>query len=650
MINFQNTRLSTKIFAILLTASVTLIVIVTIATFTIVRELTMNSQKEKASLLIDTIKPTVSLALFLGIHEMGDKLSSITRLNEVVAIKIVDSRGANVLNYSKYRNVSSENSITITKSISEPSSLTPIGSITLTYSGEEFKNAMNRFYILYTWIILMALIIAIFLLAWINGLLKPIQIIAKTLRNFRPGERVSFELTNPQTEFKQIIQAFEVLQERVLEYSNEIQSINQNLELKVAEQTKAVTHTLYYDNLTGLPNRLKCQSDLQHAPYNTAAIINIDDFKEINDFFGIDVGDHLLVQFAFWLEEMKISPYRIGGDEFAFIKSANHSNETFIHDLEKLLSFLSEKSFLINDESVHIRATIGIALNSDTPLIHADVALNKAREKRIHSWIYDSSEGIEKQYENNIAMSSKIRQALIEHRIVCQYQPIVSALTGEIVKYETLVRIQNEDGTLIGPYEFLPIARKTKLYHHITQEVVYQACRCFAKRDEEFTINLSSSDILDVRTVMTIENILRQTGTAHRLIFEILESEGIENFEEVASFITKMKALGVRFAIDDFGTGYSNYENILKLNVDFLKIDGSLIRSIDSNPRHRIVVEAIVDFARRIRVDTVAEFVASEEILTIIKTLGITYAQGFHTGKPEFLPYKESASANAATH
>lgn len=98
-----------------------------------------------------------------------------------------------------------------------------------------------------------------------------------------------------------------------------------------------------------------------------------------------------------------------------------------------------------------------------------------------------------------------------------------------------------------------------------------------------------------------------------------------------------MKHLGAKFAIDDFGTGYSNFENILKLNVDILKIDGTLIKSINENPRHRIVVEAIVDFAQRIGVDTVAEFVSSEDILQNITELGITYAQGFHTGKPDYL-------------
>jgi EAL domain-containing protein (putative c-di-GMP-specific phosphodiesterase class I) len=119
-----------------------------------------------------------------------------------------------------------------------------------------------------------------------------------------------------------------------------------------------------------------------------------------------------------------------------------------------------------------------------------------------------------------------------------------------------------------------------------------------------------------------------------------LESDGIEDFDEAASFIARMKAFGVKFAIDDFGTGYSNFENILKLNVDILKIDGSLIKSIDENPRHRIVVEAIVDFAHRIGIDTVAEFVSSEEILQNVTDLGITYAQGFHTGKPQFLDQK----------
>lgn len=637
MIRFNDARISTKIISTLIFGVVVISSVVTLVTVWIVRDLTMNAQKEKAALLLDTVEPSVAISLFLGIKDMGEKLSSITRIHEVIALQITDTEGKMILDYSRYRGIPPSESIQITKNLMEPSSLKPIGIITLTYSGEEFTQTMNRFYTLYGWIAFGVFAILWMMLIWINRLLLPIKLIARKVHNFKPGHLITFNIPYAQREFTQIIHAFEQMQQSVLEYSLKLQSINTDLEMKVSEQTREALHHLYYDNLTSLPNRLKLQEDLSERSCSTVAILNIDDFKEINDFFGIDTGDWLLGQIGRWLQEMKLHPYRIGGDEFAFRLKEGTSPAQFRHDIETLLSLLSEKLFMIAEETVHIRATVGIAIESEKPLIHADIALNQARVLGQPVSIYDHSEGIEAQYQVNIAMSAQIRQALVEHRIVCQYQPIVSCSTGKIEKFETLVRIRNEDGTLIAPNDFLPIAQKTKLYHHITQEVVYQACTLFSTRDEQFSINLSSSDILDQHTVTTIENILHQTGTANRVIFEILESEGIENFDEVASFIVRMKALGAKFAIDDFGTGYSNYENILKLNVDILKIDGSLIKSINENSRHRIVVEAIIDFAHRIGIDTVAEFVASEEILRTVTEIGVTHSQGFYTGKPVFL-------------
>ncbi len=637
MNRFKNARLSTKIFMTLITAAVIVFATIAFVTFTIVRDLTMNSQKEKAALLIETVAPSVALSLFLDLNDIQDKLSSVIGQDQVVALSVSDLKGNTLLNYRQNKSLSVYDSIKITKSLMEPTSQKPIGSISLTYSGEEFVKVMHRFYTLYGWLLLGVFGILWLMLIWINRLLLPIQRIAKTVRNFKPGQSITFDIPYAQKEFTQIIHAFEAMQLTVFEYSQKLQSINNNLEIQVAEKTREATHHLYYDNLTGLPNRFKLQEELSIANRSSVAILNIDDFKEINDFFGIDTGDSLLSQIGKWLQEMKLHPYRIGGDEFAFRLKEGTSAEQFRHDIENLLSLLSEKIFIIEEESVHVRATVGIAIDSEKPLIHADVALNQARGLKHTVSIYDHSEGVEAQYQANMAMSALIRQALVEHRIVCQYQPIVSCISGKIEKYETLVRIRNENGTLIAPNDFLAIAQKTKLYHHITQEVVYQACTLFATRKEQFSINLSSSDILHQHTVTVIEHILAQTGTANRVIFEILESEGIENFDEVASFIARMKALGAKIAIDDFGTGYSNYENILKLNVDILKIDGSLIKSINENARHKIVVEAIVDFAHRIGIDTVAEFVASEEILRSVTELGITYVQGFHTGKPQFL-------------
>ncbi|DAB38089.1 MAG TPA: hypothetical protein CFH83_07725 [Sulfuricurvum kujiense] len=231
-------------------------------------------------------------------------------------------------------------------------------------------------------------------------------------------------------------------------------------------------------------------------------------------------------------------------------------------------------------------------------------------------------------------MASDVRRALFEHRIMCHYQPIVDFKTGEINKYETLVRMIDDVGNMVPPMEFLPIAKQTKLYPQITLEVLYQACTLFATRSEEFSINLSDSDIRNTHTVSEIIRTITETGTAPRIVFEILESEGIESYAEVTQFITKVKALGAKIAIDDFGTGYSNFENILKLSVDYIKIDGSLIREISSNPRHHIIVETIIDFARKIGAKTIAEFVSDEEIYNTLKKLDVDYSQGYFTGKP----------------
>lgn len=427
------------------------------------------------------------------------------------------------------------------------------------------------------------------------------------------------------------------LKKRIEAATDELYEINEGLDEKVREKTRQLTESFYHDSLTALPNRSKLQEDLTLSHLNTVAILNVDDFKEINDFFGIDAGDDILKQIASRLLEMNLKPYRIGGDEFAVLLPSDFSSKTVEEYISQLLHQFGEKAFIVKDDSFHLRATIGIAIKSNKPLLHADVALNKARANKKTYSIYNANEGIEERYKSNIAISAEIRDALIKHRIFCQYQPIVNTKTGLIEKYETLVRIQREDGSFIYPNTFLPIAQKTKLYPQITKEVITQACYAFSKRTEHFSINLASSDILDPETIATIEQIVKQTKTANRIVFEILESEGIENFDEVAAFITRMKKLGATIAIDDFGSGYSNFENILKLNIDFLKIDGSLIRNIDKNSRQRIVVESIVDFAHRIGIETIAEFVATEEILKIVTELGINYSQGYYTGKPQFL-------------
>ena len=393
----------------------------------------------------------------------------------------------------------------------------------------------------------------------------------------------------------------------------------------------------YFDQLTNLPNRQKMLLDISVNSPTACAIFNIDEFKEINDFFGTENGDKILQDIAKWFLKFDFETYRIDGDEFAILYYEDLSIEHIKHNIENILSLFEEKQFHIEGEIIHIRFSTGIAKESKNLLTKADIAVHYAKENKIKISVYEENANIEKKYKENIAMATSIREALIDNRIICHYQPILDIKTNKINKYETLVRMIDKDGNLIPPMSFLNIAKKTKLYSHITQEVIHQACNTFKDREEAFSINLSIDDIKDSNTVQEIIKTIIKTNTASRIIFEILESEGIENYEEVVNFITQIKALGAKIAIDDFGTGYSNFEHILKLNVDYIKIDGSLIKGIQQDKKHKIIVETIVDFAKKVGSKTIAEFVSDEEIFKNIKEIGVDFSQGYFTGKPSLL-------------
>jgi diguanylate cyclase (GGDEF)-like protein len=391
----------------------------------------------------------------------------------------------------------------------------------------------------------------------------------------------------------------------------------------------------FYDQLTGLQNRQKLFVDISKKHPVACAIFNIDDFKEINDFFGAENGDQILKDISLWFSKLDLETYRVDGDEFAILYYEDISLETIEHNVRNILALFEEETFHIQNEKVQISFSVGIAKEKSNLFTKTDIALHYSKENKLKISIYKENANIEKKYKDNIATASAIREALLNNRIICYYQPIVNADTKEIVKYETLVRMIDKNGLVIPPLEFLSISKKTKLYSHITIEVINQACNTFKNRDEYFSVNLSIDDIKEPNTVYEIIKAITTTKTSSRIIFEILESEGIENYEEVSDFIMQMKALGAKIAIDDFGTGYSNFEHILKLNIDYIKIDGSLIKDIKDNNKHKIIVETIVDFAKKIGSKTVAEFVSDESTYLITKEIGIDYCQGFYIGKPD---------------
>ncbi|WP_419678174.1 EAL domain-containing protein [Aliarcobacter lanthieri] len=396
-------------------------------------------------------------------------------------------------------------------------------------------------------------------------------------------------------------------------------------------------HLMYFDQLTSLPNRHKIILDILEKKPTSCLVFNIDDFKEVNDFFGTNNADEILKDIASRFIKQKYNTYRIDGDEFAILFFDEKSIEDLQNEAKNILNLLDDEPFYIEDKSILISFSVGIAKSNDNLLTKADIAVNNAKSSDNHICVYDESHNIEERYKENIELAAQIKDAILEDRIVCYYQPLLNIENGEIYAYESLVRMIDSEGNLIPPFKFLKFSKKIRLYSSITKKVVQEACKTFQNRDENFSINLSIDDIKDTSTVEFILKTIQDTNTASKVTFEILESEGIENYNEVINFINQIKSLDAKIAIDDFGTGYSNFEHILRLDVDYIKIDGSLIKNIVQDEKHRIIVETIVSFARRIGIKTVAEFVSDDQILETIKNIGITCAQGFHIGKPESL-------------
>jgi EAL domain-containing protein (putative c-di-GMP-specific phosphodiesterase class I) len=209
---------------------------------------------------------------------------------------------------------------------------------------------------------------------------------------------------------------------------------------------------------------------------------------------------------------------------------------------------------------------------------------------------------LDKEYENNMRWTKKIKKAIKNDKIVIFFQPIIDNASEKINKYECLIRLIDEDDKVITPYFFLNIAKKAKLYKQLTKIVIQKSFENFRENDFEFSINLS-----------------------------------IENFYEIQKFIKNIKALGCRIAIDDFGTGYSNFEYLMRLEADFIKIDGSIIKEILHNKNSEIITNVIVDFAKKMNIQVIAEFVENKEIFEKVKELGIESSQGYYFSEPK--PY-----------
>jgi len=425
-----------------------------------------------------------------------------------------------------------------------------------------------------------------------------------------------------------------------------LETYNLELEHKVEEKTKELqkqNETLYNmsyrDLLTKLPNRHSLLKDLQSIENSTVIIIDLDAFKNINDLYGEDVGNDVLIQVATFLEEYishydAYKLYKIGPDEFVFMAASVDDSDT-ISMIDDLQYKIRNRKILINEYDlwINISVTIGVSIDQNSPLSTADIALNRAKEKQLLFYLYDARENIHKEYEDDLKYSRIIAKAVEEDLVVPYYQPIVDRV-GKTIKYEALMRIVI-DGEVYAPFFFLDISKKIKLYQLLEKKMIEKVFKKVLEEKIYVNINVSIEDVTNEEFIHFIEENLNQYNIGKYLTFEFLEDEKIFNYDDISKFRTLVKSYDAELAIDDFGSGYSSFAHVANLNVDYVKIDASLIKNIDKDKNSFIVVSTINDYVHSIGSKCVAEFVHSKEVFEILKEIGVDYFQGYYFSEPK---------------
>ncbi|WP_457942319.1 EAL domain-containing protein [Vreelandella alkaliphila] len=421
-------------------------------------------------------------------------------------------------------------------------------------------------------------------------------------------------------------------------------------ERKAAEAR--LTWLAEHDPLTELYNRRYFQDALKRTIANQAKgavlLLDLDQFKEINELSGHHVGDRLLREVAdtlFLNLSQRSIIARLGGDEFALLLE-DISSEQAINVAEYISQLLDGLGFTAAGRKHHVSASIGIALfpvNGQTPadlLASADMAMYKAKESGNQHWyLLNQAENAKDELQERVYWVERLHKALENDEFELWAQPIVRLKDRDIKHYEVLLRMRNDDGSLVSPAQFIPIAEQSGLIVQVDRWVLRHSLAALATLQKEglsLAVNLSGQSLHDLGLKQFLADQLKTSGAdPHHLILEVTETAAITDFSTARNVLQTVRDLGCRTALDDFGIGFSSFHYLSQLPVDYIKIDGSFIRSLLIDTDSHTLVKAIADIARGFGKQTIAEFVDQEALIPVLLSYGIQYGQGYHLGKPE---------------
>ncbi|RKR04182.1 PAS domain S-box-containing protein/diguanylate cyclase (GGDEF)-like protein [Kushneria sinocarnis] len=413
-----------------------------------------------------------------------------------------------------------------------------------------------------------------------------------------------------------------------------------------------IRHMAHHDALTNLPNRMlfgeRLGQALRHADDREQRVgtllLDLDNFKDVNDVLGHQAGDELLGQLAGRLGEALNAGEtlaRIGGDEFAVVAPAcRHHAE--VEDLARQLVSVSRSPFFINGHQIQTGISIGIALSSEGVdsaeqlFRQADLALYEAKRNGRNQYEFFRCD-MEEVARHRLDVETDLRQALTSHELLLYYQPIKNSANMALSGYEALLRWNHPTKGLIPPLQFIPIAEETGLIHEIGMWVLVEACREAMRWPPEQVVSVNLSPIQFGRRnlVDRVKGALATSGLApQRLELEITESVLLDETQRNLETLRQLKQLGVRIVLDDFGTGYSSLRYLRTFPFDKIKIDKSFINEVCESREALAIVRAITSMSRSLDIETTAEGVERAEQVDLLQREGCSHLQGYLFGRP----------------
>jgi diguanylate cyclase (GGDEF)-like protein len=427
--------------------------------------------------------------------------------------------------------------------------------------------------------------------------------------------------------------------------------------LKQAVKTEAELRYLAdHDPLTGLLNRRRFRSELDQYVSFTARyggrgavmVIDIDGLKEINDRYGHQTGDTLIRRVSEILRERVRATdlvARLSGDEFAVLMPQTDTAGAL--QLGEDLRNQVAEGLPLNAEISTATISVGIAMfgsqdnaGAEAVLVAADQAMYQAKaEGRNRIMLFHAPEESERAVRSQTT-SARIRDALTQNRLRLATQPIRSLASGGIERYELLLRMTGDSGELLPAASFIEAAERSGMVQELDRWVVARALEMIAERERagapvSLHMNISGASVTDLSVLEFIERRLDEGGAdPARCTFEITQTARVEDFETAAGFADRLTEFGCEVAIDDYGAGFGPFAYLKKVPFDVIKIDGTFVREMARNDADQLVVKAIVQIARGLGKQTIAEFVEDEDTKQMLREYGVDMAQGYHLGRP----------------